>query len=177
MPYGRCCSRVCDATWARWTRPLQSQQWSYTANCTTSTRAAAAGHHAPLTEGSQVTPKMLGTSADRKLKTKGAETFGVLLFLLEVLGSEYQEDHRRSFFEWHRTVILRLHIVLHTDTTKNTSFNTHLTLHGTLHRHRQHRQHPPSRNGPLPDPQMGPRATLASQKNPKMGLLAQNYYF
>jgi hypothetical protein len=42
-------------------------------------------HGAKLTELNNVTQKMLGTSADRKLKTKAGETWGLLLFLVQVL--------------------------------------------------------------------------------------------
>jgi hypothetical protein len=41
---------------------------------------------------------MLGTRNDRKLKTKGAETYGVLLFVVEQLrqfGDRAGEHHRR----------------------------------------------------------------------------------
>ena len=37
-----------------------------------------------LTRVSDLTRKMVGTATDRKLKTKGAETYGVLLFLLDI---------------------------------------------------------------------------------------------
>ena len=40
---------------------------------------------APLTELSGLTPKMIGASEDRKLKTKGAETWGVGLFCIHAL--------------------------------------------------------------------------------------------
>ena len=44
-----------------------------------------------LTELSDMTVKMLGTAAEHKLKTKGAETFGLLLFLVDTL----REQHGR----------------------------------------------------------------------------------
>ena len=42
---------------------------------------------AKLTEVHDVTQKMLGSNTDRKLKTKGAETWGVLLFLEELFSA------------------------------------------------------------------------------------------
>jgi hypothetical protein len=51
-----------------------------------------------LTAVSDLTVKMLGTSNDRKCKTKGAETWGVMLFLLSVLagrGAHLGEDAAR----------------------------------------------------------------------------------
>ena len=40
---------------------------------------------ATLTRCSDLTPKMLGTPADQKCKTKGAETWGILLFVISEL--------------------------------------------------------------------------------------------
>ena len=41
-----------------------------------------------LTRLGNITPKMLGSISDRKLKTKGAETWGVLLFIEHILSDE-----------------------------------------------------------------------------------------
>ena len=41
-----------------------------------------------LTRLGNITPKMLGSNSDRKLKTKGAETWGVLLFIEHILSDE-----------------------------------------------------------------------------------------
>ena len=42
-------------------------------------------HDEDLTRVSDLTPKMLGSSSDQKLKTKGAETWGVALFVIDEL--------------------------------------------------------------------------------------------
>ena len=48
-------------------------------------RCAADNINADLTRVADLTTKMLGSANDKKLKTKGAETWGVALFLIEEL--------------------------------------------------------------------------------------------
>ena len=51
-------------------------------------RAASADRTRLLPDISDVTPKMLGASADRKCQTKGAETSGLLLYLVNWMASD-----------------------------------------------------------------------------------------
>ena len=45
--------------------------------------------HRNLTELNDITVKMLGTAAQPKLKTKGAETYGLMLFLVDTLRANF----------------------------------------------------------------------------------------